>query len=156
MALWLMQLLSYCCSHRVTFASDFNKYLVVDEAWSTSQSIKCHCFADNVLLVESGDSHAVLECIDCLRSLLSSHLALYCAHFYPIPSLSLFFSSLPIFLTNLHILSLLLPHSFTSSHSSHLYYFITYLASLHSLFGPLYYLPIDSVIYHHIFVVCSK
>ena len=114
--------------------------------WSIYQ---VSCFAhSHVLLVESGDSRVILECIICLRSIFSSLLAFHYAHFYPVSPLFLIF-----------YFSHQSPHSSTSSlltfstHSplsiilSHIWrHFILYLT--HYVICPL--------ICHYIFVVCSK
>ena len=99
------------------------------------------CFAhNNVLMVRSGDSHVILECIICSGP-----------YFHLSPFFILSLAVLLLFLT--FYFSHQSPHSFTSSlftFSTHIplsTIFITYLVSFHSLFGPLCYLPIDMSLY---------
>ena len=117
--------------------------------WSSYQ---VSCFAhSHVLLVEPGDCPVILECIICLRSIFSSLLAFHYVHFLSCPQLSLHFSSLFTFLTNLHILSRLL-----SSHSQHILLSLLFLSHIwrHFIIYLVHYVICPLIC--HIFVFCSK
>ena len=107
--------------------------------WSIYQ---VSCFAhSHVLLVESGDSRVILECIICLRSIFSSLLAFHYAHFYLVPPLFLIFYFSH---QSLHILLLLL-----SSHSQHILLSLLF----YHIFGDISFSIWPTILFAHWYVI---